>query len=70
MVVPVDRQPREPIPAADLENSPEPIQPGDIVVLATGWGAKFELPEYEEHPYVSEEAAQWLVRLAGWSTTA
>jgi kynurenine formamidase len=61
VVVPIDRQAREPIPAADLEQSPEPIRPGDIVVLATGWGAKFESPEYEEHPYVSEEAARWLV---------
>jgi arylformamidase len=61
VVVPIDRGAREPIPAADLEQSPEPIRPGDIVVLATGWGAKFESPEYEEHPYVSEEAAQWLV---------
>ena len=62
VVVPVDRQPREPIPAADLEASPEPIRSGDIVVLATGWGEKFESPAYEEHPYVSEEAAEWLVR--------
>ena len=61
VVVPVDRGAREPIPAADLENSPEPIRARDIVLLATGWGAKFESPEYEEHPYVSEEAAQWLV---------
>jgi kynurenine formamidase len=61
VVVPIDRRAREPIPAADLEHSPEPVRPGDIVVLATGWGARFESPEYEEHPYVSEEAAQWLV---------
>jgi kynurenine formamidase len=61
VVVPVDRGAREAIPAADLEASPEPIQPGDIVVLATGWGARFESAEYEEHPYVSVEAAQWLV---------
>src|SRR5919197_3516683 len=61
VVVPIDRQAREPIPSADLEASPEPIRPGDIVVLATGWGAKFESAEYEDHPYVSEEAAQWLV---------
>jgi kynurenine formamidase len=62
VVVPVNRKAREPIPAADLEASPEPIRPGDIVVLATGWGARFESAEYEEHPYVSEDAAQWLVQ--------
>src|SRR5207237_8673854 len=41
VVVPIDRQAREPIAAADLAASPEPIRAGDIVVLATGWGAKF-----------------------------
>jgi kynurenine formamidase len=61
VVVPIDRQAREPIPASDLAASPEPVRAGDIVVLATGWGEKFQAPAYEEHPYVSEEAARWLV---------
>jgi kynurenine formamidase len=61
VVVPVHREAGQPIPAEDLENSPEAILEDDIVLLATGWGAKFESEEYNFHPYVSEEAARWLV---------
>jgi kynurenine formamidase len=61
VVVKIDRGPGEPIPAADLEASPEPVRAGDIVVLATGWGAKFHEPEYDVHPYISEELARWFV---------
>jgi arylformamidase len=61
VIVPIRRQAGEPIPASDLEHSPEPIRRGDIVVLATGWAAKFESEEYNHHPYVSEEAATWMV---------
>jgi kynurenine formamidase len=61
VIVPIKRQGGEPIPADDLERSPEPIRRGDIVVLATGWGAKFQTPDYDLHPYVSDEAARWLV---------
>lgn len=62
VVVAVRRAGGEAIPAADLEGSPEPIRPGDVVLLATGWGAKFGTLEYDLHPYISEEAAHWLVR--------
>lgn len=61
VVIPIRRGPGEEIPAADFDASPEPVRPGDIVFLSTGWGAKFEEPEYNVHPYLSEPAAQWLV---------
>ncbi len=62
VVVPIKRAGGEPIPAADLEASPVSIQSGDIVLLYTGWDAKFQDPEYSHHPYLSEEAAHWLVQ--------
>lgn len=61
VIVRVRRQGGEAIPAADLQQSPEPIRAGDIVVLSTGWASKFHTPEYDLHPHVSEEAARWLV---------
>jgi kynurenine formamidase len=61
VIVPVARGGGEPIPAADFDASPEPVHPGDIVVLSTGWGVKFDGPEYDMHPYLSEDAARWLV---------
>lgn len=61
VVVPIRREAGEPIPVEDLERSPERIGAGDIVVLSTGWGAKFYTPEYDVFPHISEDAAQWLV---------
>jgi kynurenine formamidase len=61
VIIPIRRGAGEPIPATDLEASPEPVRPDDIVFLSTGWGAKFETPEYSVHPYLAEDAANWLV---------
>ncbi len=30
-------------------------------MLFTGWDAKFESPDYNLHPYLSVDAAEWLV---------
>ena len=60
VIVPIQRGPGELIEPADLENSPERIRAGDIVVLATGWSDKFESEAYDLHPYPSEAAALWL----------
>jgi arylformamidase len=37
------------------------IQRGDIVVLNTGWSNYANTARYDEHPYLSAEAAQYLV---------
>lgn len=62
VVVGVRRSEGEAITAADLQASPEPIRADDIVLLATGWGAKFTSQEYEHHPHIGEDAARWLVQ--------
>lgn len=61
VVVPIRREAGQPITVADLEQSPQAIRGGDIVLLATGWGAKFETTDYNFHPFVAEETARWLV---------
>jgi kynurenine formamidase len=38
------------------------LQPGDILALDTGWAERFGTEEYEYHPSLSPEAADWLVR--------
>jgi kynurenine formamidase len=58
-VVSVTRGPGEPIPAGDFEDFD--VREGDIVLLHTGWGDKFESPDYLMHPYLSDDAAHWLV---------
>ncbi|MGY1838137.1 MULTISPECIES: NAD(P)-binding domain-containing protein [unclassified Modestobacter] len=37
------------------------IEPGDIVLLETGWSQHFRTPRYDEHPSLSFELAHWLV---------
>lgn len=37
------------------------IQPGDSVLLYTGWAERFRDPSYDRHPYLSPDAADWLV---------
>ena len=59
VVVSVSRAGGEAIPVRDLERAN--ISQGDIVLLHTGWGDKFESPEYNHHPYLSDETALWLV---------
>ena len=59
VVVPVSRRGGEAVPASDLEGAG--IEEDDIVFLHTGWGDKFESDEYNDHPYLSDEAARWLV---------
>ena len=38
-----------------------PVRENDIVLLHTGWGARYGRRDYERHPYLHSSAAQWLV---------
>jgi arylformamidase len=49
------------IEAADFEKARPQVQPGDMVLLDTGWSAYINTERYEEHPHLNEEAAEWLV---------
>lgn len=61
VVLNVAKRDVEAITRKDIENAYPPIQLGDIAFLYTGWGSKFGTPEYDPHPYLSEEAAEYLV---------
>lgn len=45
----------------DVETTPGAVRDGDIVLLYTGWEDKYGTPEYDPHPWVSEDLAQWFV---------
>lgn len=45
----------------DLEAAEPNIEPGDIVAIDLGWASTWGTPEWGEHPYLSIEAAHWLV---------
>jgi kynurenine formamidase len=52
----------EEITAADLESSGVKVNQGDILMVHTGWDAKFDSDEYNMHPYFSVDAAEWMVK--------
>ncbi|MFO1361687.1 MAG: cyclase family protein [Burkholderiales bacterium] len=62
------------VTAADLEQARPAVRPGDIVVIATGWHARYaDSQEYFGHaPGLARDAAEWLVarraRLVGLDT--
>lgn len=64
----IDLTPKElkkPMTRADIETYELDIQPGDVVMLHTGWGEYYgQTPEYLfEFPYVTGEAAEYVVSL-------
>ena len=59
VVVAVSRKAGETIPVSDFEGAG--IREHDIVFVHTGWSDKFDSADYNEHPFLSDEAAQWLV---------
>jgi arylformamidase len=60
-IVPVQARGGEPITAANLENSGVRVERGDILLVQTGWDAQFTSPEYTMHPYLGEDACQWVI---------
>ena len=61
-VIPVQKRGGEQVTSRDLESSGVSVNRGDIVMLFTGWDEKFESPDYNLHPYLSVDAAQWMVK--------
>ncbi|HZU08231.1 MAG TPA: cyclase family protein [Chloroflexota bacterium] len=60
-LITVQRGGGEAITAADLENSGVAVERGDILLIRTGWDARFTSPDYLMHPYLAEEACRWIV---------
>ncbi len=77
LTVSVDRGPGEEITAEELESAVAGnvvgSSPGDALLIRTGWGGKFGGESYVDHPYLSEDAAYWIVdrefRLVGLDLT-
>ncbi len=54
-------EPYEAIEPEQLEAAGPPLRPGDILLLDTGWAEHFGTARYDEHPYLSLGAAEWIV---------
>lgn len=57
----IPAQPDEVIGVERLEAARPQLREGDILAIDTGWAARFGTPEYESHPSLSPEAAEWLL---------
>jgi kynurenine formamidase len=61
-VIGVKKKGGEEVTAKDLQDSGVSVNRGDILMLHTGWDEKFESPDYNVHPYLSVDAAEWMVK--------
>lgn len=61
-VIPVKKRGGEEVTAEELEGSGVSVNRGDILMLFTGWDEKFESPDYNLHPYLSVDGAEWIVK--------
>jgi len=72
VVLGVERDEPTAIDADALEAADGCVEPGDVVLLRTGWGARYGDPEYSRSPWLTADAAEWLcdrdVRLLGVDT--
>ena len=49
------------IETSDLEAVSPKIEEGDILAICTGWSSRWGQADWNRHPHLSLEAAQWLV---------
>lgn len=61
VVLDVRREGIVPVTAEDLEAASPKIRENDIVFLWLGYAPLYGMPEYEEHPYLTPDAADYLV---------
>lgn len=61
IVLDVSQEAAAEITVEDVERSSGTVGSGDIVLLYTGWEDKYGTPEYEPHPWLSVELADWFV---------
>lgn len=63
VVVDARRAGRVPLTAEDIRRSGADIRRGDIVLFSFAYARHFGRPEYDEHPYLTRDAAELLVEL-------
>ena len=57
----IDAGDRGAIGIAELERAHPRMQVGDIVLIDTGWWRYMNTDRYEEHPFLTDKASDWLV---------
>ena len=57
----IEAEPYQVIERADLSRMRPELRPGDILLLDSTWSELVGAQSYEQHPHLSEAAAEWLV---------
>lgn len=60
VIIDVKKQPNEPITPSDITEYEDLVEENSMVFFKTGWGSLFKQPEYNHHPFLSEDVAWWL----------
>jgi arylformamidase len=72
VVLGVERDEPTELDADALASAPGRVEPGDVVLLRTGWGDRYGDPGYGRYPWLTADAAEWLrdrdARLLGVDT--
>ena len=61
VVLRIEAEADQPITAETLARFDDQILPGDIVLLDTDWARRVADEAYENHPYLTADAAEWLL---------
>ncbi|WP_222919047.1 cyclase family protein [Natrinema sp. SYSU A 869] len=60
-VIDVAREESEPITAAELAAATDDVRSGDILLIRTGWGDRYDCEEYERYPWLAADVGDWLL---------
>lgn len=61
VIVDVSTDAPEEIDLADVEEAPGDVREGDIVIFYTGWASRYGEDDYDPHPWLADEVAEWLI---------
>jgi arylformamidase len=61
VVLDLRREGIQPVTADELCAAGMEIKPGDFAFLYFGYAERFGRPEYHDHPYLSDDGADWLI---------
>lgn len=63
VVVDVRRDEPEEISLEEVKSAAGEIRSNDVVVFYTGWAEKYGADDYDPHPWLAAEVAEWLVEM-------
>lgn len=61
VVLDVSKDEPEEVTVADIEAVAGEVRSDDIVLLYTDWAEKYGIDDYQPHPWLAEETAEWFV---------